>query len=303
MARAAKKQRNEIRGDVLILFAMALFGTYSLFLRLMPEVSTLTFVFVFQIVGIIAFTLSFFKKGLLRLPARTYILLFGLAVAALANDLFYFAAFRNTTVANATVTHQSVSIFLLFLAPLLLRERTQKSEWLGLIPALIGVGIIYSSGIAVSSQHIFGITLGIMSGLFYALVIVFYRFISSSSGLGTGYINMWRYILSFLLLLPFISIFDLEALGSQHIIPLAAFGFLFAFIATGIHSYGISKSRPLHASIIGKTEPVFAILYAALFLNEIPSVRTIIGGALIIGVSIWLALRRQSQAGTQESLL
>ena len=81
---------------------------------------------------------------------------------------------------------------------------------------------------------------------------------------------------------------------------LVAFGILFAVIASGIHNLGISRTRSLHASILGKSEPVFAIIYAWIFLSEGPSMRTVIAGVLIIGASTWLALRAHKEKSELE---
>lgn len=50
-----KIKDSEFRGDVLISFAMLLFGVYSLFLWFFPTIPTITFLFAFQAVGAIGF--------------------------------------------------------------------------------------------------------------------------------------------------------------------------------------------------------------------------------------------------------
>jgi drug/metabolite transporter (DMT)-like permease len=292
------------RGDILILTAMALFGSYSLFLRLLPNISTVTFVFIFQLVGVSVFYFLWRHETTRKLTRHSLLLLILLAIAALGNDLLYFAAFRHTTVANATIAHQSVSIFLIFLAPVFLRERTERAEWLSLVPAILGIGIMYSSGVAVdSSRDVWGITYGILAGFCYALLIILYRIIPNHQRLSVSVVNFWRYFFSVLFLLPFLPLLGLSKLQASDAIPLLGFGLLFAVIASGIHTLGLSKARSLHASILGKSEPVFAILYALVFLQEKPTAQVIIGGLLIVGASVWLVLRKEQQISAPEALL
>ncbi len=285
------RKRMEI-GDALIFIAMLLFGGYSLFLRFFPTIPTVTFLFAFQFVGACSFfAIVRSRKERYAVGKKEKLLLGTLAVVAILNDLFYFFSFRLTTIANAAVAHQMVSVFLLLFAPLFLGQKTKRSEWIALPISLLGIVIIYSGGIALdSTRDIWGITFGLASSIFYALLIVLYGYLPKQ-GLSISVINLWRYTISAILLLPFMIGFGGFNITVKDILPLIAFGLLFAVIASGIHNYGMSKTRALHASIIGKTEPVIATLYALAFLGETPSVRTIIGGILIIGSSVWLAFQ------------
>ncbi len=278
----------EAKGDLLILGAMLIFGSYALFLRFLPGIPTISFLFSFQVVGAISFFLLSLKREL-RISRRDLLLLLGLAVVAVGNDLTYFQAFRFTTIANAALSHQMVSVFLIFLAPYLLKEKINKNEWIALIISLLGILIIYWNGLGFrSANDLLGISLGLLSAIFLSLLIIFYRLISQR-GLKLSIINFWRYLVSIILLLPFIFLSGAFNAMYQSIIPLLLFGFIFAVLASGIHTWGIIQTRSLHASILGKSEPVIAVIYGVILLNEIPSPQVIIGGLLIIGAGVWLA--------------
>jgi drug/metabolite transporter (DMT)-like permease len=276
-------------GDCLVLVAMAIFGTYSLFLRLCPQIPTLVFLLAFQIVGAAvlgAYNLFARKETITK---RGWILLALLTVATTGNDLCYFAAFRLTSIANAAVAHQTVSIFLLLLAPLLLAEKTTRSEWLALIVALGGVAVLYSDHLGVRQWHeLAGISLGVLSGLLYALLIVLYRRLHQL-GLSITTINWWRYFFSSLLLLAPVLVWTRFQPQGVDLVTLTMFGILFAVIASFLHIFAMSRTRAMHVSIIGKSEPVFATVYAFIFLHEVPTLQAILGGVLIVGSGIWLA--------------
>ncbi len=277
-------------GDSLVLVAMALFGTYSLFLRFCPHIPTLLFLLAFQLVG--ALVLGMYQCFSRReaIGKKGWLLLGALTLVASGNDLCYFAAFRLTSIANAAVAHQTVSIFLLLLAPLFLGEKTTKSEWLAMVVALLGVAILYSDHIGFNQRHdAIGISLAVLSGLFYALLIVVYRRLHHL-GLSISTINWWRYFFSSILLLPIVLSCERWQPNDSDLLVLAGFGMLFAVVASSLHIYGMSRTRAMHVSILGKSEPVFATIYALLFLREIPSAQAVIGGIFIVGSSIWLAL-------------
>ena len=244
----------------------------------------------------VSFCIIAFRSRIVELKQRDYFLLFALAVVAILNDLCYFYAFTLTSVANAAIAHQSVSLFLIVLAPFLLKEHTRKEEWVALIFSFAGIVILYSNqlGAAVNGRELIGITLGIASGGFYALLIVLYRILSNKErGISINVVNFWRYLMSTILLLPFIALIPNLMWETSDISTLVGFGLVFAVIASGIHTYGVSKTRSLHVSIIGKSEPVFAIIYAFLFLHESPTVEAIVGGSFIIGSSLWLTARKE----------
>ncbi len=280
-------------GDLLVTFAMLIFGAYALFLGLMPDIPVISFLFVMQVVGMVAFFVIVVRQGFPKTTTVAKWLLLALAITTTANDLTYFYAFRLTSVANASVAHQLVSIFLLFLAPLFLNERTKKSEWISLAIALLGIIILFGPGISVSKSDTLGIALGVLSALFYALFVLIYRYMPSQ-GYTVSFMNFWRYTLSTAMLLPLIPYFGGFGVIRENLWGLLAFGILFAVIASGIHNLGISRTRPLHVSIIGKSEPVIATIYAFFFLQQTPTLYALIGGTLIIGASVWLAFQKQN---------
>ncbi len=286
------------QGDGLVIAAMAIFGCSPLFFRFFPEIPTLAFLFALQVIGALALAVT---GGIGRAARSDLLLISALAVVAIANDFFYFLAFRATTVANATITHQSVSIFLVFLTPLLLKQAIHKQEWVALGISLAGISILYVRGASLDgNRDLLGITFGVLSGFFYALAIIVYTVLLRHR-VRVRTVNFWRYGISTALLLPFVSVLGVSKIRPDDLFPLISFGVLFAAIATGIHVLGISRTRPLHVSILGKTEPVFAILYALVVLGEVPTAEAVIGGGLILGSSVWLALRKHDDVDDSDT--
>jgi drug/metabolite transporter (DMT)-like permease len=178
-----------------------------------------------------------------------------------------------------------------------LKERTNKYEWIALVVSILGLVVIYWNGISFQSGNdLLGINLGLGSALFYALIIIFFR-LTSQRGLTISTISFWRYIFSVVMLIPVTILLGGFNLTHQDFVPLVVFGVIFAVIASAIHIFGMIQTRALHASILGKSEPVIAILYGVIFLNEIPSVQVIVGGILIIGAGVWLAFLSPKLSG------
>lgn len=279
------------QADMLMLVSMIIFGSYALFLRFFPQIPAISFLFFFQAAGLVIFALIA-ERGFTKITRKEFVLFGILALVTLGNDLTYFLAFRLTSVANAAISHQMASVFLLFLAPVFLKEKTSRSEWISFWLSLVGIGILYSDGLSIGrTNDLWGVTLGLLSAVFYAFLIILYRRLLDA-GLTVRKINFWRFAISAPLLLPIMLSFGGFKIGTGDLLPLVIFGILFAVVASGMHNFALGRSRALHASIIGKSEPVIASLYALFFLDEMLSLRTVLGGILIVGSSVWLATRK-----------
>lgn len=282
-----------LSGDVLVFLAMLVFGSYALFLRFFPAIPALIFLFSLQLVGALGFFVLAPKNNIWSVFKKNSWLFFGFVAVALGNDLSYFIAFRMTSVANAAFAHQMVSVFLLCLAPVFLAEKTTKKEWITLFVSLGGLSLLYARGFGFSNaRDMAGITLGLLSALFYALLIVCYRKLTER-GLTIREINFWRFFISTVIMFPFVFAFGGLHASPENLFVLFGFGLLFAVIASSMHNYAIAHTRSLHVSIIGKSEPVIAACYAFFFLSETPSLLTILGGAVILGSSAWLAFQKE----------
>jgi drug/metabolite transporter (DMT)-like permease len=289
----APSEATKIRGDTLVLAATAVFGTYPLFFRTFGTVPTIAWMAAAQIVGALVLFRAIWRKPL---PDRvTTLLLLGMVASGLVNDGLMFSALRMTTVANAQVAHLSVSLFLLVLSPLLLGIGVRPKEWVALGVSLAGIAILYSDGTVLGdARDMLGLTLGVLSGFFYALLIILYVRLSRR-GAAVRQVNSWRFLVGGVVITPIMLFADLGSITATDVLPLVAFGLVSAVIATGLHTLGMTRTRPLHASILGKTEPVFATVYALLFLNEGLTREVVLGGVLIIGSSVWLTVSRSSE--------
>lgn len=281
-----------IPGDILISLCMLVFGLLLVFIKILGDINPFSLLFSFQCVAAVSFFSVLLWNGFEHISARAWKLLALLAFVALGNDLAYFFALRLTLGATAAVGHQTVSLYLLFLAPIFLREKTKRSEWMALWVSLLGVLILYGKDLTQQRwEDIWGITLGLLSAPFYAMLIILYRLLPKED-ISTITINFWRHLIGMIVLIPFLFALNAVPYTSKQIIILVVFGGCFT-LASGIHNFAISRTRTLHSSIIGKSEPVLVAFFSFLFLREIPGPQTLIGGTLIIAASVWLACQKE----------
>jgi len=206
----------------------------------------------------------------------------------LFNNFFFFQAFVNTTISNAVLTHYTAPVFVALLAPFLLKERLEKITIIALIVAIAGLEIISYQNLSFQSDDFIGVAYGTASGLMYALVIILIKHLSRYLSVFT--INIYQSLIVALLMAPFV-IVSKVSVSINSLFLLLLFALLFGILATLLHMQGIKRVKSQHVGILAYIEPVAATFYAFIFFFEVPSLNTIIGGALIL-FSGYLILRR-----------
>lgn len=288
-----ENDKDYVIGDMQILLAMALVGLYALFLRKFANIPISFFIFSSQIIGAIFFFILFIKhKKQITIRKKEWMIIAMIGLAGLLNNFLYLTALRLTKVSNAVVAHRMVAVFTLFLAPLIVKEKITRKEKLVLFLSFLGIGILYLNDLRFKNSDLLGITFGLGAAFFYALIIILYRLLSKTIE-SVSIVNFWRFLFSTIILSPFIAAKDGLILNGKNLLILIIFGFMGGVIISGLQSSGISKTKAMHASIIGQSEPVFAIIFALAFLNETPALQSIIGGTIIIGSNIWLTFKEK----------
>jgi drug/metabolite transporter (DMT)-like permease len=199
---------------------------------------------------------------------------FILGIFLMLNNLAFFYAFQNTTIANAVLTHYTAPIIVAFLAAVFLGEKVTVRLVTAIAVASTGLWILLD-GFSLGAAQGYGIAAGLVSGLSYAIIIILSRSYAR---------HFSPVVLSFLantcivaMLLPFIRVFPLQAWRS-----LLIMGIVHSTFAPILYFKGLQTVTANRAAVLGYLEPVSAILFSMLFLNEIPHMYSFFGGVLIL---------------------
>jgi len=198
------------------------------------------------------------------------------------NTFTYFYAFKNSTIANAVLTHYTAPVIVAFLAPLFLKEVITRRIVIAIIIASIGLWIMLN-GFSFKENQMAGIMAGLVSGLAYAIIIIFLRI--QSQNFNPLVLAFFTNVTITILLLPFIREFPLKALWSYLFM-----GIVHSTIAPILYFKGLQHVTANRAAVLGYIEPVGAIIIGIIFLSEHPPSISLVGGALII-FSGYLTLR------------
>ena len=240
--------------------------------------------------SLLLFLLSIAGRASLKLKSRKD---YGIAVFAgivlAVHWTTFFQAIQSSSVAIGTITFSTFPLFLTFLEPLLFREKLKVTSVLSAAVLLLGVFITIPE-FSLENQITIGILWGMVSSLSYAVLSLANRYLSRSYAART--VCLYEQGTAAVVLLPAI-FFVKTNWTTQNILGIAAIGFICTAFAHSLYVAAQRKVKAQTAGIISGMETVYGIVYALLFLGEVPGIRELIGGAVVLGVALVTSLRKE----------
>lgn len=240
--------------------------------------------------SILLFVIAVFKKDRLRLDSkRDYIMIVLTGAVMGAHWTTFFQSIQVSTVAIGTITFSTFPLFLTFIEPVLFHEKLKKQSIVSAIVLFIGV-LITIPEFSMANHTTIGIIWGMLSSFTYAILTLANRYFSARYAART--VCLYEQGSAAVVLLP--ALFLVEA--SWRIQDAAGVAFV-GFVCTAFaHSLYVSAQKSVRAQtagIVSGMETVYGIVYALLFLGEIPSIRELVGGAVILSVAMYSSLRSE----------
>lgn len=220
-----------------------------------------------------------FKKVDLRITSHKDRWTFFLASIFMgAHWITYFYALKLSNVALGMLSLFTFPVIIALLEPIFSKTKFDVVHILMGVIVLIGIYIL-APEFNLKSSDLQGILLGILSAVCYAIRILILKKHATNYN-GTMLMFYQVIILSFVLL-PTLFLFDGSNIKTQY-----PYVLLLALMTTAVgHTLFINSLKYFKAStasIIGSAQPVFGIIIAYFFLNEIPTLHTFVGGTLIL---------------------
>ncbi len=228
------------------------------------------------------------RKQSFRLASRRDLLFLLCAGAVLALHWWAFLeSIQLSSVAIGTITFSSFPLFVTFLDPMLFHRKLRIRNVIIAVIILIGV-LITIPEFSLENRMFIGILTGMISALAYAVLTIMNKSITARySGTVTAF---YEQTTAAVVILPFMLNAGLRPSASD----LALLLFLGVVTTALAHTLFISSLKSLPAQLAGicsSMETVYGILFAFMFLQEVPSVREIIGAAIIV-VAVVFAQKR-----------
>lgn len=236
----------------------------------------------FGLIGLGIFV--FFTKQNFRMKnAKDYfkVLFFGILMGL--HWLTLFESVKVSSVAVAMIALFTFPVITTLLEPYFFKEKLKSSDFFVALIVLFGVTLIVPV-FDLSNNVTQGVIWGVISAIFYALRnILMKRELPNYSG---SVLMFYQIFASLILFLPYLFFSDWEFVGND-LLYLVIVGILFTSVAHSLFTNSLAKFKAKTASVITSLQLVYSTIAAALIIGEIPDLRTMIGGLIILGCVIF----------------
>lgn len=272
------------KSQLKFIIAMLIFGSIGLFVRAINMPSSVI-VLMRTIIGSLFLTLVILIR---KQPINKKSIIDNLPILALsglvlgAGWVFLFEAYRYTMVSTATLLYYCAPIIIFLLSPAIFKEPLTWSKVLGIAAAIIGMVIINGFGIGGSNPYL-GLICGTVSALLYAALMILNKFIKNLSGLEStlAQLIIAGFVMTFYVLLSHESKWSFSS--GLEIFLLMTVGILHTGIACYLYFSSMQKLPGQTIAVLSYIDPVSALFFSAIFLNERLSLFQILGALLILG--------------------
>ncbi len=198
-----------------------------------------------------------------------------------------FVSIQLSTVAIGTITFSTFPMFVTFAEPLVNHERPKLRNVI--IALIIFIGVLITIPEFSFENNMFkGVLIGMVSPIAYTVITMLNKGFSDNYS-GT-LISFYEQGTAALVLLPFVLTLGIHP--TMHDIGLLL---IFGTITTAFaHTLFISSLKYIPARLAGvcsSMETVYGILFAMLLLGEVPSLREVAGGAIILITVIYAQVK------------
>ncbi|HAW60300.1 MAG TPA: EamA family transporter [Actinobacteria bacterium] len=282
---------NSIRvGYLKIVCAAVIWGSLGIFVRKIPlsAPAIVSWRILFAAITVLVLILAKGKAKQLRVRGHRGLLLF-CGIGLTLNWVLFFYALKLTTIANAVLLTYTAPIFIALFASLFLGEILERATLLSLTLSMLGVALIVSPfGFALGGSYLAGIVCALGSAISYGLLVIASKVLLQHLPILT--MMFYEDLIGVLLLSPFLFLSHSE-ISSTAWVLLVILGVVHTALAAFLYLSGLKDIKAQQAGVLAYFDPLSAIVFALIFLGEVPGILTLIGGLLILLAGFNIAAR------------
>jgi len=275
-----------MNGRLKIVTSMLIWGSVGIFARF-SRVSGLSVAFLRVGIGSLLLLILLLPRDSSVLHSAMEILrrkpkpLMALGTALALNWVFLFTAINYTTIANAVLVYYLAPVIATLISWRFLGERLSKRRWILIGMAFLGLLLIGSGQeIDVANRNFIGVVLAFIAAIFYAMIPNLGRFLRDVDG---KLLTLLQLSIATLVLTPFIAKTGIGTPAWWSILVLVV---VHTVLALFLYMEGLKEVQVNEAALLSYLDPLSAVIYALLIFGEVPGMRTVIGGTLILMASI-----------------
>jgi drug/metabolite transporter (DMT)-like permease len=243
--------------------------------------------------GALVFALIAWRRGVLRLARADVPALIGCSlIGVAANQELFVQGLSRSTATNASVLGSTIPVFTALVAILLRREPVHPRRLIGIAVAFSGVAaLVGADQMSMSSDHLAGSVMVLVNSLCYGTYLVVVR------RLAVKYdplaLLAWLFLFAVPMVAP-LGIIELAHTPALHASDIEFILFLIAFPTVAAYGLVQVALRRTESSLVAAyiyLQPVIATIAAMWLLDEQPTARTAVCGAIVL-FGVWLAAQR-----------
>lgn len=282
----------------MLVISMAIFGTLAPFVRRISvasgELALYRAVMAAVLIG--GYLLVTKQKIDLRSIKKELALLVISGMAMGMNWILLFEAYRYTTVSVATLSYYFAPVIVTLAAPVLFKEKLTKKQILCFVMSTLGLVLVIGvSGFGQGSSDLTGILFGLGAAVLYATVILLNKFIKGVAGIQRTFL---QFLAAILILIPYVASTSGVTLGGMDAdgwVCLLVVGLIHTGIAYCLYFSALRDIPGQEAAILSYIDPLVAVVISVTVLGEGISLAQIVGGALILGFTLWNEVKTEKR--------
>ena len=265
------------------LFALLMFGSNGIVASFI-ELDSLQIVLLRTLMGsLLLIALFFITGGKLTFYKHKkqfmYLAVSGIAMGA--SWMFLYEAYDRIGVSISSLLYYCGPMIVMVLSPIIFKEKLTANKIIGFIIVIIGAFLINGDALY-NKVDVLGIICGLLSAVMYSFMVIFNKKSVNIAGLENSTLQLF---ISFLTVAIFVGTKQgyVMEISPSSILPIFILGLLNTGFGCYLYFSSIGKLPVQTVAICGYAEPLSAVVFSVLFLNEAMSPLQILGGAMIIG--------------------
>lgn len=232
----------------------------------------------------------------LRIHVRDLWMFLGTGIVSIAFfNVCYFACIQEVNLSLAAILLYTAPCFVVVLSAFLFKERMTRRKGAALGIAFAGCLFVVGVGSQATSVSLFGVLVGLGSGIGYALYSIFARFALAHYSPLT--VMFYTFLLAACVLIPFSQPDDIVALGTSSFstaLVMAALALVSTLLPFACYTIGLQHMETGKASIMAFIEPMVALIIGVTVFHDVLTVFNMVGIVLIVVAVTLLNLPQKS---------
>lgn len=232
------------------------------------------------------------KRKLLKIKVKDSWCFLGTGVFSIV--FFSYCYFRNvevSSVAFSSILMYTSPVWVTLLSFLFFQEKMNVRKLVALVLALLGCILVSGITGGIGNVSLYGILLGLGSGIGYGLYSIFGRF-ALDKGYQSMTVTAYTFLFACVGVLPFVRIPSIiERLTADPVLWLWALGMAFftTCLSFSLYTLGLQYMEPGRAAVLATLEPIVSTVIGSVFYREPLTILMIVGIACVLVSSILIS--------------